>query len=345
MSIKEFIFIFTTIISVLLLFAQEKIVPQPIDSLIEAARERIENNETEAAQNIYKQILKIDKNSLPALVTLGEIAVAQKKWGNAKEYFERIIKIEPDNLFANYYLGICFRETGKFKAFLFRRRDWDKSNRFFVTVFTKDSLFQDVYYQYAKLLRYRKKYQEAVIAGHKQIDLRPDLIEPKVKLFRLYLYLISNSDNEETINWLENQPWDHSKYFKGEIYRRKGKIVKADSVFQNMIQQKLNIPLPPLYLSLARIKYRQNLPKAGEKFFWLALTKVKTSVDANLVFKEIKYIVTEEELHEYKALKDVKDKVEYFQNFWMSRDPIPASSYNVPIRINYINWNYHKLLY
>ncbi len=107
---------------------------------------------------------------------LGEVEMAKQNWGDANDWYEKILDREPKNLDAMYHRAICYRETGKSKAFVLRDLDWNNSKKYFERVLVQDSLYRDTIFQYALLRRYDEKYEEAILLGHHQIRLKPDLV-------------------------------------------------------------------------------------------------------------------------------------------------------------------------
>ncbi len=293
------------------------------------------NGDYDSAKSVFRSILSIDKNSIYALSGLGKIAFYNREWGDAKTYFGDVLKREPDNLEAHYIRGICYRETGVFKALLLRKLDWDKSNSHFNHVLSVDSSYRDVLYQYAQLLRYRGRYEEAVKLGHAQIRLRPDLSEPEVKLFRLYRYLIVHRDLNKSLLWLQQQPWDHSQFYIGEKFRREGMLDQADSVFQILLNEKLDMPSQPLLLSLARVYYELGKPDLGQDYFWQAVDRISSFVESDLVFQDVKYIITDEEMELYRSIQVLGEKIDFFHTLWIKRDPTPSAKLNVRLAEHY----------
>ena len=306
-----------------------------VDSLLARGNMLIASGDVDDAKKSYKKALKYEENSLPALSALGKIAFDEKDWGDVKGYFDKILDIDPDNLEAHYYRGIAYRETGVFKALLLRKLDWNKSKKHFLAVISRDSLYQDVLYQYARLLRYKEDYEEAISTNHAQIHVRPDLVEPQVKMFRLYRYLITHRSEEEAISWLNKQQWDHARYSIAEAFRRGGKIDEADSILQVLTTDSLNMPVQPLYLSLARVYYQQEDRQTAQQNYWTGIDKIRDNVAADLILDDIKYILTDEEFETYSSLQTLEEKKEFFRTFWISRDPTPAATINVRLAEHY----------
>lgn len=311
------------------------LVGAEVDSLMTLGDSLLNAKDYTAAKKNYQAALKINNTLDNAFSKLGLIAYQEEDWGDVKKYFQKVLDKDPENLQAHYYKGISYRETGKFKALLMRRIDWNKSENHFQRILSQDSLYRDVLYQYAKLKRYRGKYEDAVRIGHEQIRLKPEMIKSRVKIFRLYRYLITHRKLDEAINWLSEQHWDHSRYFIGEAFRREGNLTEADSIFQNLLKNQLDMPLQPLLLSLARTNYEKMLPQASQKFYWWAVDSMSETVEADLVLEDLKYLLTDQELAEYRSLKKLDEKIAFFHRFWTKRDPTPAAIINIRLAEHY----------
>jgi len=311
-----------------------------IDRLLASGDSLFTLKKFDEASEAYKAALKVDNDLIRAYAGLGKIAIAEEKWADAGDEFGRILDRDPENIEANYFKGICSRETGKFKALLLRKLEWNKSKKHFQWVLGRDSLYQDVVYQYALLKRYQENYKEAIQLGHAQIRLRPELVKPQVKLFRFYRYFITHTRQDKAISWLKHQPWDHAKYAIGEKFRRDGELTKADSVLLDLLNKPATMSRQPVYLSLTRIYYEQYLQGKAEDYYWRAINEIQDDIDANLDFEDLKYILTDQELDTYQSSSSIEEKINFFKTLWVSRDPTPAAS------INYrLAEHYRRLLY
>ena len=83
-------------------------------------------------------------------------------------------------LSAHYYSGICHREMGKFKAFVLRKRDWNRAEEYFRFVLDSLDYYKDLYLQFAILQKYNKNYAEA-IKMFDQRTLIPEALELAVR--------------------------------------------------------------------------------------------------------------------------------------------------------------------
>ncbi|NOZ60555.1 MAG: GWxTD domain-containing protein, partial [Calditrichaeota bacterium] len=315
------------------------------DSLLLRAQKYFSEESYDSAKFYFKKILKNDKNSIEALRGLGKIYVKQEKWGDAKDIYKKLEKVDENPIEAHYYLGICYRETGKFKALIMRHLDWKKAKSHFESVLAQDSLFDDVLFQYAKLMRYWKNYEEAIRLCREQIRLKPELVEPQVKIFRLYRYFITHNSEKKVLKYLSQFPNPEAQFAIAEKFRREGKFAAADSIYQSLLKNPGKMWLQPVYLALARLNYQQGKRMKAQSFFWRAVNEIENDIQADLVFEDIKYIVTDEELHRYRSLKSAKEKNDFFRTFWNRRDPTPGTKINARLAEHYRRLNYAEKNY
>lgn len=293
-----------------------------------------------AARRYYKQALKIYKDLTPAYLKLGKMAALEEEWHEAQKQYEEVLRRDTRNIEANYYLGACYRELGAFKIALLRQHSWGNAEKHFHYVMARDSLYEDVIYQLALLQRDRGDYTGAIALGHEQIRRKPELAAAQVGLFGLYRHFLRHGESKETLQWLRNQSTDYARYFLGEALRRNGEPAAAEAIFNDLLKRQLDFSRQPILLSLARIYQAQNFKQKTVANFWRAVDRVKTQTDADFIFADVKYLVTDEEWKNYRQQQTPADKAQFFRRFWAGRDPTPAAVYNVRVAEHY-----RRLLY
>jgi tetratricopeptide (TPR) repeat protein len=170
--------------------------------------------------------------------------------------------------------------------------------------------------------------------------LKPEDVDSQRGLFRLYQYFLDNNGSNEAIAWLQQQKSEQARYFLGEAFRRAGKLAKADSIFRAMLAASPATSLVPLRLSLTRLYYQQKsrpsllssegeARSAAEKSFWQAVDGIRDRLDAVLLFDDVKYIMTDVELQQFRQLVAAREYIDFFHRFFMFRDPTPAADNNV----------------
>ena len=292
------------------------------------------------AKFYYNKALKRDPELTMALWKLGDLAFVQEDWVAAKNVYGKILTSQPEHLFAMFRRAIAYRENGKSLATVFRWMEWRRSEQFFRVVATKDPLFEDVHYQHAILKRYQGQYKKAILLGEKQVALKSEIASIRLGLFRLYYHYLDNKGTNEVLAWLQKQNSPTSRYFVGEALRYKGEFVRADSVLNTWIGSNPKVSVAPAFLSLARIAFQDFKPQIGEVQFWRAVDSIQDSLDAQLVYQDVKYIVNLEEMSAFQEITTVDDWKTFFRKIWVSRDPTPSVEWNARL-----SEHYRRLLY
>ncbi|MFQ5706446.1 MAG: GWxTD domain-containing protein [bacterium] len=287
------------------------------------------NGKFKKAEKNYKKALKLNSASIQALRGLSRVALAKQDWGDLKKWNKEILDILPGDLQAKYDLGVAYRESGKFKVFFLRRKDFSTSRKYFDAVILADSAFKDVLYQRAFLERRKENWTEAIEWGHRQIGLKPALVEAQAGLFKFYRLFLINNNDKKIGNWLRSHKNDWAIFALGEQHRRKKRFEQARIVFQALLAKPLTISKIPIYLSLVRMNLQQEKKDEANRYFRMAVDSIKTSLDAEFLFEDSKYIFSDEELDRFRALSTAEGKKEFFRRFWVSRDPTPAAQVNV----------------
>ncbi|MFQ5770436.1 MAG: tetratricopeptide repeat protein, partial [bacterium] len=282
-----------------------------------------------AADKAYKQLLKINRESIVALKWFGQRAFVKKDWGGVKNWYNKVLKAQPLDLEANYWLGVAYRETGKFKSLILKSKDFNKAKKYFDVIIRRDSTYSDVFYQRALLEKLNEHWIAAIKLAQRQIRLKPNLIHATVGLFKLYrLFLVHESD-AEVENWLKNNKGEWSTYILTEHYRRTKNFIKAESTFQELLQKNLTMSKEPIYLSMIRMYLQQDNQNEANKYFQMALDSMTTNLDVEFMFEDSKYIFTDKEFGFLRNLSTVDQEKTFFQRFWTYRNPIPSYSINV----------------
>lgn len=303
--------------------------------LVQKGKTLLAANKLKEAEQNFKKALQRERKFVPAMVGLGEVYFAKKDWGEANDWYDKVLDQEPENLDAMYHRAICYRECGVPKALLLRKLDWDNSAKHFNQILARDSSFYDTLFQYAKLLRYREDYTDAILMGHRQVRLRPEQVESQRGLLRFYQHFLDNKKNEEVLAWLREHDSEPARYFIGEAHRRANKLAPADSVFQQLLASKPAVTLMPLQLSWTRLHYQQKQYEAAERAYWQAVDGIRDQLDAELVFEDAKYLVNDAELQQFRQLAAPADYIAFFRRFWVRRDPTPAAEYNIRLAEHY----------
>ena len=269
---------------------------------------------------------------LGVLQFLGRIEVERENWSNARDWLLKAVKIGPEEPMVNYYLGICYRETGKFKAFVLRRRDWSRSERYFNAVLSVDQTYRDILFQFATLRKYQDRYFEAADLAQQQLSVRKEPLEAVVGSHQYFDVLLANEGFEEVRSWLSQREGSLVLYYLGDLYRRHERFASADSLFDLLlVHPDTTLSMVPVRLSYALSLFQQERQSEVETVFNTAIDSIKTAIDAALFFDFVKFILSDEEYAEYTNCPTVDCRRDFFKRMWAKRDPMPASTSNIRI--------------
>ncbi len=302
--------------------------PKAADLILQANRQ-LRIGKTDSAKALFESVLLMDDKSVPARLGLGKVAIQEEQWSDGCDIFTEVLDLDPANLFAQYGAGICYREYGTQVGLFLRNIHWGKATDYLARVIARDSTFEDVLYQLAVLLQYKKEYRRAIELGHRQCIMRPDMNEASLGLFRIYRSYMAEEDPEQVLDSLAHMQTDHARYFTGEILRRQGKMAAAEQLFLDMLSRPRQVPSEAISLSLVRMYFEKGEAARAEEIYWRAVDRISSWLGAALLFEDLKYLVTDAELDVYRALVSDRKKKAFFHTFWSIRNPAPAARTNV----------------
>ena len=114
-----------------------------------------------------------------------------------------------------------------------------------------------------------------------------------------------------------------------EHHRRKGNFVKAETLLNSLLRQQTGLSKQPVHLSLIRFHLQQRNIEKVSYHFNAAIDSIDSGAAAEFLFEDTKYIFTDEELGAYKKLSNFEMKREFFKQFWVRRNPMPAAPINL----------------
>jgi GWxTD domain-containing protein len=281
------------------------------------------------AVRTLKEAYKNDKGNIDVVRLLGQIECERERWGDAKDWLDKVLDLDPDDILAQYYAGISYRETGKYKAFILRRRDWSKAENFFTSVIDKDPGYRDVLFQFALLQRYRNDFYDAITLAERQLSIDPANVKAGAAIYEYYDGLLFHEKAEDVKKWLATKSAPVARFYFADLLRRQDHITKADSIMTDLDQHPdSTLSRIPLYLSMVRLGVQQNDGKKAQLYYQKAVDAVKTLIDAAIIFEDVKYVMSDEELSEWEKIKDPGGKKEFLTKMWIKRNPMPAADLN-----------------
>lgn len=293
-----------------------------------SARLALARHQLDSAEALFRRAIKTNPQSVPAIIGIGRVELAREEWPDAQSTFEDALEIDAANLEAHYYAGIAAREAGTQVALLLRTARWNAAEAHFAFVAGRDSLYRDVIYQLALLERYREELDRALDLAYRQLALTPGSPAAEIGLYRLYRYILYDQSPEEALQTLKAHPTTESLYYSAELLRRVHQLNDAESIARQMLLSPGAVPAQAILLTLVRIEVERGHLDSAEHHYWEAVDRIGTGLGAELVFDDLKYIVTDAELDEYAALSSDKKKQSFFRSFWARRNPTPSAPQN-----------------
>ena len=287
---------------------------------------------------LFSSITAVEPANLRALVGVGKSALAARDWDRAVDVAVKISDIDPPSLAARYIEGVARREKG---AFAYREPgyhgpsiagDWGRARRLFTWILARDSSFEDVLYQFALLNKYEGNKDGALDLVAREEALHPDLVGPRIGKYRLFEYWIAAEDSSDIVTWLRTLPGSLPRYYTGELYRRHGNFTGAASIFGDLLADAGEVSRQAVRLSLARLRMQQGDEAAAENEYWKATAEITDPLGAAVLFEDLKYIVSDQELYLFNSLDSVSQKRDFFRSFWNFRNPSLALRINPRLR-------------
>jgi hypothetical protein len=285
----------------------------------------------QGAYHHFREMNKQYPDSVQVLHILGQIDFGREQWKKAAGWYDKIVSKDNTDLHARYYNAICYRETGKFKALLLRKRDWDRAEKNFL--FLLDSLdhFKDTSLQYAILQKYRKNYAEAIELAEKQFSSQKSA-QTGILLHRYYASFVYNKGFKTFNAWAHKNPGPRTRLYLADAHRLEKDYATADSYYAALLQDSSKTISPvPVYLAYSKSKIEQNQSDSCKYYMVQAIEAIDSDIDAQIYFENIKYILTDNEYKVYLELPDIPARVDFFRRVWIKRNPMPASEMNYRI--------------
>ncbi|HTS00777.1 MAG TPA: GWxTD domain-containing protein, partial [Bacteroidota bacterium] len=292
----------------------------------------------DSAGSLFSGVTDADPGNLRALIGLGKSALGMRDWDRAVDVTGKILDIDPESLGGRYIEAVARRERG---VIAFREPgyhgpaitgDWGRARRLFSRVVARDSAFEDVLYQFALLNRYEGNKQGALDLIAREGTLRPDLVEPQVGRYRAYQYFIATEDSADIVEWLRAMPGELPRYFLGELWRRRGNTAGADSIFGMLLEKPGEVSPQALRISLAHLRSKQGRNAEAEREYWNGIQSADTRLGLALLFEDVKYIISDQELFLFRSIDSVGGQRRFFRDFWNFRNPSPALKSNQRLR-------------
>ena len=318
--------------------ARAPLRPEELAASLHRADSLLNVGNWESARILYDAATVGRSDSMRPLIGLGRCALAARSWDDALDIARRVRSVDPNNLYAPYFSAVARRERG---AFAFREYaggtrsiegDWGAARRDFESLLSHDSTFEDVLYQFALLNRYEGNRDAALALAALQCTKRPDRPALGIGVYRLFEYFMATEDSSGFVRWLEGLPGALPRFYRAELARRHGALTSADSLLILLSGRPADVSPSAIHLSLARLRMTEGKRSAAEEEYWRAVEAMKTPLDAAVMFEDVKYIVSDDELFYFNSLDSASRQKEYFRSFWNFRNPSLALGANLRLR-------------
>ncbi|MGA9117963.1 MAG: GWxTD domain-containing protein [Bacteroidota bacterium] len=312
-------FLFFALLSPSSLFSQTPLKERGfLDSLLVTGRQFLETERPDSARAAFQIVLSRHWKPLLAQFGIIQADMMKEDWSSAVKVCDDILHDDRQNLLAHYYAGICRRELGYFK----------NATSHFQAILERDSLYRDVLYQCALVREYDGDFDGAIEWGLRQVRKHPDSVGAQIGLFRIFRHALFQTDFGDALSQLRARTDNYSEHAIGELLRRHKRYSEAVDIFRNLLKEK-DFPSQASCLSLALTYVQMGEDSAAAAVYWEGVNTITNKVDAAIIFENLKYIISDHELDEYRRATTPTAMQEWFRRFWEIRNPVPTSPFNM----------------
>jgi hypothetical protein len=317
--------------------------PSEIPAALAHADALLKANKLDSARAWYASVREKDKLNRSATIGLAKVALEEHSWDEASEYAARALKSDTGNVSLHYILAVADREAGT--RFQWTNPRWSASRDAFDWLLARDSMYEDVLYQYGVLEQYRNEEDHALGLMREQLARKPDLVDARLGLYKLYRHFMSLRDSSTFLEWLRPQIGTLPRFFEGETFRRAGNFGQADSVFTLLVDAPGEVCMQAVRIARARLLMAQGKRQQAEDEYWLGVRELTTDIGAALLFEDIKHIVSDGELNYYNSLLTVEARQDFFRSFWNSRNTTYALKTNTRMQEHFARYAFAEQHY
>lgn len=156
-------------------FSTPTVPPTRMEQLLTMADEAVEKHDLEEAAKALQSARIVDENNIEVLQRSGYVAIQQEAYGEAKEYYEKIISIDPQDDVAHASLANVLHKLGDEEGAIDHHK----------TAIKIDPEYAPHYFNYANTLHDLERKEEALDAYTKAYALDNTLDEAKSMIEKL----------------------------------------------------------------------------------------------------------------------------------------------------------------
>tara|TARA_Y100000741_G_C18246383_1_gene555668 strand:- start:73 stop:2052 length:1980 start_codon:yes stop_codon:yes gene_type:complete len=251
-----------------------------IEEIFDLAAKNQQKNNFQVAENFYNEVLKINPNHFKSIYGLATLFAQTKKFDLAKTLFNKVVQIQPNNAMAYNNLGNIFFETGQNQEAI---NCYEKAIQILPNYLT-------AHFNMGHVLNELGKFQEAISSYEKAIQIQPN--------------------NAMVYNNL------------GNTFYELGELQKAISSYEKAIQNQPNNTMAWVNISFP-LQANKLQTKPEENYMPLLNENVNTKYDQ--VTKSIlSYSLNQRSLSADSSLDNVLNVLSSVDNIFIKNPKIPA---------------------
>ena len=207
---------------------------------VKLALEYFQAENLQQAENVCKEIVKVQSNNITALNLLGLIYYQLKNYHSAIQYMKKFIHLNPSNAQAYYILGHSMQEKG----------DIDEAITHYRKSLQLNPNFVDVYYNLGTIFQDKKRKDDAIFCYQKALQLNPTDTDA---YYNIGLILQEKGQLNEAIPYYQkalqlNPNLADACNNIGLILQEKGQLNEAIPYYQKALQLNPNLAVSAIRL-------------------------------------------------------------------------------------------------
>jgi len=193
-----------------------------------SALENHQKNFFKIAENLYKEILKVNPNHFESIFYLGTLLVQTQRFELAKQLLHKATQINPNYAAAHNNLGAALKELGEYQSAINSCQKAIQIN----------PNYADAYNNFGAALKELGEYQSAINSCQKAIQIQPNLESAHINLGLAFQELgeIHKALNcYKKLSQIQSNP-GAAHYNLGRLYVTLGDIPKATNSYQEALK-------------------------------------------------------------------------------------------------------------
>jgi GWxTD domain-containing protein len=265
---------------------------------------------------------------------------------DAIDYFEEAIDLNPDFIEAFYHQGLVYEQKGI----------WSRASAIecFQAVIEKNPHFIDGWIAWARIKEHvRWPYEvpfdsEPLMILINALEVNPG--DPKLyERFKNYLFWYSYEElSVPTFKYLIQENPSSSEYALdfAQVFYHLDMYESCLTLLDSIAISYSNYSSCNISLLRAKIFFHTNEENKGLDVYWQAINSISDTLEANVFFSDLYYIINNSEFEEYQSVS-IADLPDFYARFWRSRDPNLATVTNERIaeyykRLKFARKNYRR---